>query len=73
MKLLVVFGTRPEAVKLAPIIAVLKAERTVETQACFTGQHRELVESTLDFFEIRPDFNLGLMTPGQPLNRQLYT
>ena len=68
MKFLVVFGTRPEAVKLAPVIAALNAEPGLETQVCLTGQHRELVDSALDFFGIRPDFDLDLMTPGQALN-----
>ncbi len=62
MAFLVAFGTRPEAVKLAPVIKALNAERGVETLVCLTGQHRELVESVLDFFEIRVDFDLDAMT-----------
>ena len=68
MKFLAVFGTRPEAVKLAPVIAALKAEPTLETSVCVTGQHRELVDSALDFFDIRPDFNLSAMRRSQALN-----
>lgn len=68
MKLLAVFGTRPEAVKLAPILLALDKESGHELLACSTGQHSELVDSTLDFFEIRPAFDLGLMAPGQSLN-----
>jgi len=68
MRFLTVFGTRPEAVKLAPVIAALKAEPGLETLVCLTGQHRELVDSALAFFGIRADFDLDLMTPGQALN-----
>jgi UDP-N-acetylglucosamine 2-epimerase (non-hydrolysing) len=68
MKLLVVFGTRPEAVKLAPILRMLRSEPAVETLVCVTGQHRDLIDPVLDFFAIVPDFDLDLMTPDQALN-----
>ena len=68
MKLLVVFGTRPEAVKLAPLLKALKSESAIETRVCVTGQHRDLLDSVLDFFSIMPDSDLDLMTPDQALN-----
>jgi len=68
MKFLVVFGTRPEAVKLAPVLRTLKAESAIETQVCVTGQHRDMLDQVLDFFGIVPDFDLDLMTEDQALN-----
>lgn len=69
MKLLSIFGTRPEAVKLAPILLALDGEPGVVSQVCVTGQHRALIDPVLDFFCIAPDFDLGAMQPGQGLNR----
>ena len=68
MKLLSIFGTRPEAVKMAPILIALEREPGIESQVCVTGQHRLLLDQVLDFFSIRPDFDLNLMEPGQSLN-----
>lgn len=68
MKFLAVFGTRPEAVKIAPVIKTLQRESSIETWLCVTGQHRELLDPTLDFFSLRPDFDLQVMTPQQALN-----
>ncbi|HYI49212.1 MAG TPA: UDP-N-acetylglucosamine 2-epimerase (non-hydrolyzing) [Allosphingosinicella sp.] len=71
MKFLAVFGTRPEAVKIAPIIKTLQRESSVETRLCVTGQHRELLDAALDFFSLRPDFDLQVMAPEQALNALL--
>ena len=68
MRLLSVFGTRPEAVKMAPLLLRLANEPGVESLVCVTGQHRELLDQALLFFGIRPDFDLDLMKPGQNLN-----
>ena len=68
MKFLAVFGTRPEAVKIAPVIKALERESSVETRLCVTGQHRELLDAALDFFSLRPDFDLQVMAPEQALN-----
>ena len=62
-----VFGTRPEAIKLGPIVKALEAEPGVELTVCTTGQHREMLQQVLDVFEIRPDIDLAVMTPGQSL------
>jgi len=67
MKILVVFGTRPEAIKMAPLVKQLQALPTFETRVCVTAQHREMLDQVLNLFEITPDFDLNLMKPGQDL------
>jgi UDP-N-acetylglucosamine 2-epimerase (non-hydrolysing) len=67
MKILLVFGTRPEAIKMAPLVKHLQALRTFETRVCVTAQHREMLDQVLSLFEITPDFDLNLMKPGQDL------
>jgi UDP-N-acetylglucosamine 2-epimerase (non-hydrolysing) len=66
-KLLIVFGTRPEAIKMAPVIAALKACGKVEARVCVTAQHRHMLDQVLNLFGIVPDFDLDLMQPGQDL------
>ena len=68
MKLLSIFGTRPEAVKMAPVLLALDLELFVKSLVCVTGQHRALLDQVLAFFSIVPDFDLGAMKPGQGLN-----
>jgi UDP-N-acetylglucosamine 2-epimerase (non-hydrolysing) len=68
MKFLAVFGTRPEAVKIAPVIKALRREPSIETRLCVTGQHRDLLDAALDFFSLSPDFDLQVMAPEQALN-----
>ncbi len=60
-----VFGTRPEAVKMAPVVARLAATPEVESLVCVTAQHREMLDQVLDLFDIRPDFDLDIMRPDQ--------
>jgi UDP-N-acetylglucosamine 2-epimerase (non-hydrolysing) len=68
-KLLFVFGTRPEAIKLAPIIIEAKKQpQHFDVKVCITAQHREMLDQVLDFFEIVPDVDLNLMTNGQSLS-----
>lgn len=67
MKILVVFGTRPEAIKLAPVIRALQATAGCDMAVCVTGQHRQMLDQVLQLFEIVPDFDLNLMRPGQDL------
>ena len=67
-KILIIFGTRPEAIKLAPIIYELKKNISqFETTVCVTGQHREMLDQVLHFFNIEPDIDLKLMTHNQSL------
>jgi UDP-N-acetylglucosamine 2-epimerase (non-hydrolysing) len=67
MKVLFVFGTRPEAIKLAPVIRELSARANFQCKICVTGQHRELLTQVLDLFGLRPDWNLDIMRPDQDL------
>jgi UDP-N-acetylglucosamine 2-epimerase (non-hydrolysing) len=66
--ILVVFGTRPEAIKLAPVVRALHAHSSMVPIVCVTGQHRALLDQVLNTFQIRPDFDLDLMRPGQTLS-----
>lgn len=69
-KNLIIFGTRPEAIKMAPLVKeFLKNSNSFETKVCITAQHREMLDQVLSFFEITPDFDLDLMKP----NQNLYT
>ncbi|UOB52346.1 non-hydrolyzing UDP-N-acetylglucosamine 2-epimerase [Acinetobacter junii] len=68
-KVLLVFGTRPEAIKMAPLALKLKAfDQFFETKVCVTGQHRQMLDQVLDLFNLKPDFDLNLMKPGQTLS-----
>ena len=68
-KVLIVFGTRPEAIKLAPVIHELrKYPELIETRICVTAQHREMLDQVLELFGIEPDIDLNLMEPGQSLS-----
>src|SRR5215472_7206670 len=67
MRLLFVFGTRPEAIKLAPVIRELSARPEFHCKVCVTGQHRELLAQVLDLFDLRPEWNLEVMRPDQDL------
>ncbi|XZE17887.1 non-hydrolyzing UDP-N-acetylglucosamine 2-epimerase [Pirellulaceae bacterium SH449] len=67
MRILLTFGTRPEAIKLAPLIKVLREQPAFDVKVCATGQHREMLDQVLDIFDIHPDFNLRTMTSGRSL------
>jgi UDP-N-acetylglucosamine 2-epimerase (non-hydrolysing) len=67
LKVLTVFGTRPEAVKLAPVIRELKKHPTIDSIVCVTAQHREMLDQVLNLFNIEPDYDLNLMQPDQSL------
>lgn len=67
MRVLVVFGTRPEAIKLGPLVRALYANPQIDTKICVTAQHREMLDQVLELFEIEPDYDLNIMMPGQTL------
>ncbi len=67
MKILSVFGTRPEAVKMAPIVRLLAQTAGVESRVCVTAQHRQMLDQVLNLFEIKPDYDLDLMRDDQSL------
>lgn len=66
MKVLVVFGTRPEAIKMAPIVHELK-NRNIDMRVCVTAQHRSMLDSVLNIFKIKPDYDLNIFKDGQTL------
>lgn len=67
-KVLIVFGTRPEAIKMAPLVKALTArEKVFDTRVCVTAQHREMLDQVLDLFDIKPEYDLDVMEPGQDL------
>lgn len=66
-KILFVFGTRPEAIKLAPLVRFLNNEKHFSIKVCITGQHREMLDQVMNFFSINADFDLNLMKPNQTL------
>nr|P52641.2 RecName: Full=Probable UDP-N-acetylglucosamine 2-epimerase; AltName: Full=UDP-GlcNAc-2-epimerase [Ralstonia solanacearum] len=66
-KVLVVFGTRPEAIKMAPLVKALQADASLQCGVCVTAQHREMLDQVLRLFDIRPDYDLNVMKPGQDL------
>ena len=68
MKILTIFGTRPEAIKMAPLVHALGNDTRFDAKVCVTAQHREMLDQVLDLFEIVPDFDLDLMKVGQALN-----
>lgn len=66
-KIIIVFGTRPEAIKLCPVVLAMKADPYFDCKVCVTGQHREMLKQVLDVFGVVPDCNLELMRPDQTL------
>lgn len=68
IRILVVLGTRPEAIKLAPIILKLQQNDAFDSLICVTGQHREMLDQVLNLFEIKPDYDLNIMKAGQTLH-----
>jgi len=67
LKVLTVFGTRPEAIKMAPLALALAADVRFDAKVCVTAQHREMLDQVLHLFAIQPDFDLNIMKPGQDL------
>lgn len=68
IKVMCVFGTRPEAIKMAPLVKELKSRKEIECIVCVTAQHREMLDQVLDVFKIVPDYDLNIMKKGQTLS-----
>ena len=67
IKVMTVFGTRPEAIKMAPLVKELESREEIESIVCVTAQHRQMLDQVLDIFNITPDFDLNLMKNNQTL------
>ena len=68
MKIMTVFGTRPEAIKMAPLVKAMNADPDIESVLCVTAQHREMLDQVLSLFELVPDYDLNIMKPNQTIN-----
>ncbi|CED59913.1 non-hydrolyzing UDP-N-acetylglucosamine 2-epimerase [Moritella viscosa] len=68
IKILTIFGTRPEAIKMAPLVNALNDQQGIDAKVCVTAQHREMLDQVLDLFSIIPDYDLNIMKPGQVLS-----
>lgn len=68
IKVLIIFGTRPEAIKMATIVKELKSRKQVECKVCVTAQHRQMLDQVLEVFKIQPDYDLDIMREGQSLS-----
>ena len=68
-KILAVFGTRPEAIKMCPLVKVLSKNKKVDLRVCVTGQHRQMLDQVLNIFEVKPDYDLDVMKPNQTLSK----
>ena len=68
IKIITIFGTRPEAIKMAPLIKELEKRENIDSKVCITAQHREMLDQVLDFFSIKPDHDLNIMKSGQSLS-----
>ncbi len=67
IKVLSIFGTRPEAIKMAPLVKALNEAEGIDAKVCVTAQHREMLDQVLELFEVVPDYDLNIMKPGQSL------
>ena len=65
--IMLVFGTRPEAIKMCPLVNELKTRESIKTVVCVTGQHRQMLDMVLDTFNVVPDYDLSIMKAGQTL------
>lgn len=66
-KVMLVFGTRPEAIKMCPLVNEFKSRKNIETIVCVTGQHRQMLDQVLDTFNVNPDYDLSIMKDKQTL------
>ena len=68
IKVMTIFGTRPEAIKMAPLVKELEGRKEIESVVCVTAQHREMLDQVLNVFDIKPDYDLNIMKQGQTLS-----
>ncbi len=68
IKVMSIFGTRPEAIKMAPVVKALENDKAIESIVCVTAQHREMLDQVLDLFDIKPDYDLDIMKSNQTLS-----
>ena len=68
IKVMTIFGTRPEAIKMAPLVKELEGRKEIESIVCVTAQHREMLDQVLNVFDIKPDYDLNIMKQGQTLS-----
>ena len=68
IKVMTIFGTRPEAIKMAPLVKELEGRKEIESVVCVTAQHREMLDQVLTVFDIKPDYDLNIMKQGQTLS-----
>ena len=68
IKVMSVFGTRPEAIKMAPVVKELERRSEIKSIVCVTAQHREMLDQVLEVFDIKPDYDLNVMQPNQTLS-----
>ena len=68
IKVMSIFGTRPEAIKMAPLVKELEKRKEIESIVCVTAQHREMLDQVLETFDIKPDYDLNIMKSGQTLS-----
>ena len=68
IRVMTIFGTRPEAIKMAPLVKELQTRPEIECKVCVTAQHREMLDQVLQAFDIVPDFDLNIMQKGQTLS-----
>ena len=65
LRIMSVFGTRPEAIKMCPLVKELASRPEIESLCCVTAQHRQMLDSVLEVFDVKPDWDLDIMTPGR--------
>ena len=68
MKVMSVFGTRPEAIKMAPLVRALQDDPDIDSVLCVTAQHRQMLDQVLNLFELTPDYDLNIMKPNQTIS-----
>ncbi len=73
LKVLLVFGTRPEAIKMCPLALELNKHEDIDCKVCLTGQHREMLQQVMDAFDMKEDYNLDIMRPNQTLTTIIQT